>query len=347
MSSFSEYTVSPLFAAAFRDRARELAYPKGGDNWLPFDEFMRLALYHPELGYYRRDKARVGRNAESDFYTATSSGPLFGELVCAACAKRLAGQNLRDFTFVEIGAEPGGGILKDVAHSFGAARELRLGDPLNLPAQGEHLVVFSNELFDAQPVRRVVGRDGTWREIGVRLNDDGRFEQIEANTADTRPLAIPSGRALPATAPEGYLLDLPLAAAALAQELAAQPWKGLFIACDYGKSWRELIEATPQGTTRAYRQHQQSNDLLAFPGEQDLTAHVCWDWLSDALGAHGFASPQLDSQEAFFVRHAGEFIGQLLAVEAARFSQRKMSLLQLIHPANLGQKFQVLHALRA
>ena len=32
--------------------------------------------------------------------------------------------------------------------------------------------------------------------------------------------------------------------------------------------------------------------------------------------------------------------------EAARFSQKKLSLLQLLHPGQLGQKFQVLHAFR-
>lgn len=313
---------------------------------LPFDEFMALALYHPQLGYYRQDRTRVGRDAQSDFYTATSSGPIFGELISAACINLLGTQDLRDFTFIEIGAEPGGGVLKDVAHPFGSAHTLQLGERLDLSPHGERLIVFSNELFDAQPVRRVVGRAGVWREIGVRLRDDGRLEEMELNADRMRPLTLPSDHTLPSPAAEGYIIDLPFAASVLAADLAAQSWKGLFIACDYGKSWRELTEASPRGTARAYRRHQQSNDLLALPGEQDLTAHVCWDWLGGTLATHGFESPQVDSQEAFFVRHAGDFIGRMLAAEAAHFSPRKMSLLQLIHPANLGQKFQVLHAVR-
>jgi SAM-dependent MidA family methyltransferase len=107
-----------------------------------------------------------------------------------------------------------------------------------------------------------------------------------------------------------------------------------------------LATATPGGTIRAYHRHVQSNDLLARPGEQDLTGHVCWDWMAQALAAHGFAGPTVESQEAFFVRHAAGFIEATIQAEAARPSARKQALLQLLHPAGFGQKFQVLWATR-
>jgi SAM-dependent MidA family methyltransferase len=137
-----------------------------------------------------------------------------------------------------------------------------------------------------------------------------------------------------------------LAAASLARALADQAWTGLFLAFDYGKSWEELLFSAPEGTARAYRNHTQGNDLLAFPGEQDLTCHVCWDWIRDALLERGFASPTVESQEAFFVHHAGAYIADMTAREAGRLSRDKLSLLQLIHPAHMGQKFQALWALR-
>jgi len=207
-------------------------------------------------------------------------------------------------------------------------------------------VVFSNELFDAQPFHRFVFRAGAWRELGVALRDNA-FVEVELPGPNPLALSGIEGPAqLPADAPEGYHLDVPLAAAALAAKIAAQPWHGLFLACDYGKSWRELAEHTPAGTARAYFRHSQSNDLLARPGEQDLTCHICWDWLADALARHGFAAPQVESQEAFFVRHAADFLAATAAAEAGRFSAKKLSLLQLLHPAHLGQKFQVLSAWR-
>ena len=146
--------------------------------------------------------------------------------------------------------------------------------------------------------------------------------------------------------PPGHRIDRTDAAAQLAREIARQPWRGLFLAFDYGKTWRQLLAETPAGTARAYHQHTQGNDLLARPGEQDLTCHVCWDWLEQALRENGFAAPAIDSQESFLIRHAGEVIAALSTADAARFSPRKLALLQLLHPTHLGQKFQVLHALR-
>lgn len=306
---------------------------------MPFADFMRLALYDPIVGYYRQPRRRVGYGAGTDFFTASTSGPVFGELVVAACVALLAGRSAADFTFVEIGAEPAaesqsGGILAGVAHPFRAVRTVGLGTEPEL--QGR-CVVFSNELFDAQPFRRFVFRGQSWRELGVQLSG-------ETLTNVELPAQLLPG--LPATAPEGYFIDAPLAARELASQLAAQPWTGLFVAADYGKSWRELTEATPEGTARAYFRHTQSNDLLARPGEQDLTCHVCWDWLEEALARQGFAQPQLETQEAFFLHHAVAAIATISTAEAARFSQKKLSLLQLLHPGQLGQKFQVLHAFR-
>jgi SAM-dependent MidA family methyltransferase len=141
-------------------------------------------------------------------------------------------------------------------------------------------------------------------------------------------------------------LDVPTVAEQGVADFNSGGWQGLFVACDYGKSWLELTTATPAGTARAYYRHTQSNDLLARPGEQDLTCHICWDWLSERLKHQGFADPKIDSQETFLVRHAAKALATITAAEASRLSQRKLALMQLLHPAHLGQKFQVLHAQR-
>ena len=320
---------SPAFLTVFRAHA-------DANGAMPFARFMELALYDPTVGYYRSGQARVGYTDGTDFFTASTSGPVFGELVAAAGAAlvRAQGRAPGDFVFVEIGAESAAGVLAGVAHPFGAVRTVRVGEPIELSGR---CIVFSNELFDAQPCRRFVRRAEAWRELGV-AERDGRLVELELGTvAETW---------LPAQAPEGYRLDAPRAAADLAARIAAQPWSGLFLAFDYGKSWPALAEETPAGTARAYHRHTQSNDLLVRPGEQDLTCHVCWDWLRDALTQGGFAAPQLESQEAFYVRHAAEYLAAATAAEGARFSPKKLSLLQLLHPAHLGQKFQALHAWR-
>ena len=46
---------------------------------MPADEFMRLALYDREHGYYHRADGQIGR--AGDFITSVSVGSLFGELL--------------------------------------------------------------------------------------------------------------------------------------------------------------------------------------------------------------------------------------------------------------------------
>src|SRR4051812_42539797 len=99
--SSSGASASPAFLAVFRELA-------DGDGIMSFARFMDLALYHADLGYYRQDRRRVGYEAGTDFFTSSTSGPVFGELICAACVHLLGpDENADDYTFFEIGAEPG------------------------------------------------------------------------------------------------------------------------------------------------------------------------------------------------------------------------------------------------
>ena len=319
---------SPTFVARFQALA-------GGEQMMDFAQFMDLALYDEQVGYYRQAKARVGYGQGTDFYTASTSGAIFGELIANAATQILSPAAVAEMTFVEIGAEPGGGILEGVDHGFAHSRTIRVGE---IPTISGSCVVFSNELFDAQPFRRFVSRGGIWHEIGVQLRA-GNFHEVEFHVE-------PIPDFLPDIAPEGYRFDAPSAAVALLEEFCQQPWDGLFIAADYGKSYAELIQHTPQGTARAYFRHMQTNELLARPGEQDITCHVCWDWLADALGKCGFEPPQLESQEAFLIHHANQLLEKIAKTDAAHLSRRKQSIMQLLHPGNLGQKFQVLHSRR-
>jgi SAM-dependent MidA family methyltransferase len=307
---------------------------------VPFARFMELALYHPEAGYYARERTRVGRDRAADFYTATSLGPVFGELVAASAVALLGERAAGEHEFVEIGAEPGGGVLRDLAHPFAGYRTVGLREEPRLDGR---CVVFSNELFDAQPFHRVVRRDGAWRETGVAVSGDG-LREVELPALSPEVAAVADR--LPPEAPEGYRLDLPLRATGLADSLAGGNWTGLFLAFDYGRSWGELCREYPGGTARAYHRQRHSAGLLACPGEQDLTCHICWDWLVDSLRRRGFTRVAVESQEAFLARRAGAALAGILAAEGGRFSARKQALQHLLHPANMGQKFQVMSGLR-
>lgn len=87
-------------------------------------------------------------------------------------------------------------------------------------------------------------------------------------------------------------------------------------------------------------------DLLGRPGKQDITGHICWDWLEDGLVRAGFGETRVDSQESFFMNYAADLLAAITTAESGSLSPRKRMLMQLLHPANMGQKFQALHALR-
>src|SRR5947208_17056047 len=117
---------TPELSPKFREIFRARADPAGA---MSFARFMELALYDPGVGYYRRDQPRVGYAPGTDFFTASTSGPIFGELVAAACVTLLGDRrDPHDYTFVEIGAETDAGVLAGVAHPFGAVRTIRLGE---------------------------------------------------------------------------------------------------------------------------------------------------------------------------------------------------------------------------
>ena len=151
---------------------------------------------------------------------------------------------------------------------------------------------------------------------------------------------------LPLGAEEDYQLDLPLGTRPLLKQLTGLQWSGLFLALDYGKTWSQLSNDFPQGTARAYYKHKQSPNLIAQPGMQDLTCHICWDWLQEGLEDVGFESITLESQEAFFVKHAVSCIQKIVTANAGQFDPLRQSLMQLIHPATMGQQFQVLWGYR-
>ena len=82
---------------------------------------MEIALYDPVVGYYRQSRPRVGYSGETDFFTASTSGGIFGELIATAAEQLLGGVSLKEYTFVEIGSETAGGVLPNPVDDLSAA----------------------------------------------------------------------------------------------------------------------------------------------------------------------------------------------------------------------------------
>lgn len=170
------------------------------DRRIPFTEFMQLALYQPELGYYATNRNSAG--IQQDFLTSPHLGQDFGELLAEQFVEiwQQLGQP-RPFTLVEMGA--GQGLLvQDIVrylhrHHFSCFAALEywivetsaaLIETQQQRLQGlqswgglswrnwdeianESIVgcCFSNELVDALPVHQVVVENGELREVYVGL----------------------------------------------------------------------------------------------------------------------------------------------------------------------------------
>jgi len=309
-----------------------------------YEAFSDLALFHPEYGYYTNEvKKRVGKTTDEDFYTASSHQEVFPELIVEA-AKTLLEQNgfpPDSSTLYEIGAEPGSDPWKSLNLPFRDYRIWRFGEPLEFCSPA---VVYSNELFDAQPFHRWLAVEGKWHPIHLQLKGSGLFEILaEGPISDEESACL----ALLPPAPEmDYHLDISTQAVKLLQCICKPDWKGVFIAFDYGMMWNQLSQETPQGTARAYKQQRQHNDLYATPGEQDLTTHVCWNHLMQALTSCGFTNLQLKTQSRFLMETATQRIQSIVTTSHSLIDKRKSQLLELISPGFFGQKFQVLSGIR-
>lgn len=328
--------VHPDLLAALQERQTA----SGG---LTYADFTELALYHPTAGYYRRKQPRVGRTVERDFYTAsTLGGQVFARLILAAL-ENLAQENCPEkATLVEGGAEPDHDLFAGLHLPFRSRERLILDTPVSLPP---HTVFFANELMDAQPFQRLQFLDGKWREWGVHCSKEGLLTEtlLPELSFEIRTKLAPL---LPPEAPENYRLDISLAGETLLRQLIQPIERGVLLLLDYGRTWPEMLEHCPAGSARAYYRHQMEADLLARPGEQDLTCHVCWDRLADVLRQGGWQHVKILPQESLFIHHSLPVIQSIIEQNPGHFDPQRQTLHELLHPAHMGRKFQALVAVK-
>ena len=344
---------------------------------MPFARFMALALYHPEHGYYERDRDPVGR--AGDFYTSVSVGSLFGELLAWRFAGWLESTRAESVELIEAGAHDGklaADILgwlraerpalaerlrytiiepsarrqrKQAERLSGVGNRVRWRHDLPAGGAGGAAVIFSNELLDAFPVHRV-GWDAPakcWFEWGVEMSGSGlgwtRLALAESMVSQV-PRSLAAGTdwgdaelaALLDALPDGFTLELNLAAEAWWSRAAQALSQGWLVTLDYGFAAGEVVRPErTQGTLRAYRGHTVSEALLASPGAQDLTAHVNFPALQAAGEAAGLRTIELCRQEQFLTRITAE-------LPCAWTPERTRQLRTLVHPAHLGRAFRVL-----
>ena len=72
---------------------------------ISFAQFMDWCLYHPEYGYYRSEKTRIGK--DGDYYTGPCVHPMFGHLIARQLFQMAEILGKETFDVVEMGGGRG------------------------------------------------------------------------------------------------------------------------------------------------------------------------------------------------------------------------------------------------
>ena len=226
-------------------------------------------------------------------------------------------------------------------------------------------IIFANELLDAMPVRRF-GWDAekrAWFEWGVRLENgqfgwtrlDGSRRREKAGAADIcetppphvggySPISAPFGtnEKLLSLLPDGFAFESCHEAEIWWEDAARGLERGKLMTIDYGLTMDELVSPERKdGTLRGYYRHHPTSDVLANPGDQDLTAHVNFSTLIAAGEANGLKTQKFETQAQFLSKIAAEAWKDQGTPEQWS-SSRARQFQTLIHPEHLGRSFRVL-----
>ena len=326
---------------------------------LPFSVFMEQALYHPHDGFYTRRAAPYG-----DYFTSVSVHPtLFGQLLAAHLDDVWRALDRPEpFRVVELGAADGrlARQIRAGAAGFPWRRALAyvgverapapqtadaldgLYDAIDQVPAANATAIVSNEFFDALPVRL------------ARRTADGWVEECVAFEGNTAAFTDrPASATLRAYAdlytgatPVGGRIEVRQGVEAVYRQAARLGSKVVMTSIDYGGGSAAVhSERLAAGTLLAYRRHRASEDVLANPGQADLTAHVNFTQLIDAGRSQGFVRHRQGQQADFLSAlgvgdHLVSFQGRADATLASYRAERE-AVFQLVSPTDLG-RFHVL-----
>lgn len=325
-------------------------------------DYMATCLADPDAGYYI---TRDPFGKKGDFITAPEVSQMFGELVGAFCLAAFESIGSPDrFQLVELG--PGRGtLMADLLRTaclrpaFVQAAELSMVEtsPKLRKVQAKTLekaplqpvfrdrfedipdgplIVIANEFFDALPIHQFVKTPNGWRERMIGLNGDDELA-FGIGTALLADSELPPSEN---DAPENTILETQPVANAIAEEIGARLARhgGAALFIDYG-----YLQAAPGDTLQALYKHT-FDDILAHPGEADLTAHVNFEALARSAQAGG-ATTLAPLEQGEFLLRLGllERAGQLGTGKSHAVQEGiRDAVERLAAPDKMGSLFKVL-----
>ncbi|MBI2867736.1 MAG: SAM-dependent methyltransferase [Chloroflexi bacterium] len=291
---------------------------------ITFAEFMDIALYHPQWGYYNT-RSPVG--SQGDFFTSPSAHPAFGALLALQCSEMwdVLGRPER-FEVLELGAGNGllcldlltfanralpdfaravrytaverrADVLSRLVVEAGLTRQVEVVESDGAPPGPLTGCILSNELVDALPFHRLVMDGGRLREIYVTLKGD---DIAEARDEPSTPALAQRLAEEGVTLGEGWQAEVCLEAEAWVRRIAAVLARGFVVTVDYGDAAHALYsERRRRGTMLCHYQHTLNEEPYKRIGRQDITAHVDFTAIVNAGRAAGLEPLALLRQREF------------------------------------------------
>jgi len=332
---------------------------------ITFARFMEIALYDPARGYYRGAVARPGR--AGDFLTAPEASPIFGRTLARFARAVHEGIGAPStFTIREYGAGTGalaaplvaellateGGptaidyLVAEIEPARVDAVRRALADRPEVTVQPDHGraidgLIVANEVLDALPTHRIVGREGELREILVGIGPGDVLADVESE-----PTTPALGARLAAESVEladGQHGEICLELDSWIERAAAGLARGVLLVIDYGHPAADLYDPARRaaGTLATYFGHRVGDDPYRAIGRQDLTAHVDMTAVERAAVAAGLAALGSTNQTDFLARLG---IGDLLVAEQTRpgadlqaYLETRSALVRMIDPGAMGR----------
>jgi SAM-dependent MidA family methyltransferase len=335
---------------------------------ISFAEYMELALFAPDLGYYSASAGQFGSGG--DFVTAPESSPLFARSVARQAMEILGGLDGGDICEVGAGS---GALATDLLECLAGADSLpgryaiversprlreqqrariasRLPDLLpsitwceDFPRDFRGLAL-ANEVLDAMPAHRFrVCADGI-HECRVGWQD-GRFRWVDAD-CPAGPLqnhieSIVSS--LDHALAQGYESECAPARQEWLSRVGACLAAGVILLFDYGYGRAEYYH--PQrssGTLRCFHRHRAHDDPLVMTGLQDISVHVDFTAIAEAAVAAGLELAGYTTQAEFLI--ATGLLEACRDVEPAsrRHAELTAQIKRLTLPGEMGEAVKVL-----
>ena len=338
---------------------------------ITFADYMALALYHPQYGYYT-NLVKIG--SQGDFFTSASLGSDFGELLAIQFEEMWHKLDCPNpFYLIEMGAG-NGELAQDIllylrsqgeAAFFDALKYIIVERSPNLIEQQQSLLkslfntkiswqdwddftdksiegcFFSNELIDAFPVHLVEKQQQLTEIYLTRQNNELSEVRDRLSTDKLSEYFEAIGiDLLQPQYPAGYRTEVNLAAVDWLETVANKLKRGYLLTIDYGYSAEKYYRpARSLGTLQCYYQHRRHNNPYGNLGRQDITAHVNFTALERYGELHQLHRVGFTQQGLFLMALGlGDRLNELSSgkFNPTEIFKRRDALHQLINPTGLG-----------